>query len=113
MMPFYSAFPPPAAAMKMIYGNFGAAALRIRTKPDFESFGVGTKKIGFGKASVLKKAVSVGAKSAKMRSVAPRVPEACRESRPPPMQFTPEISAAPAVRRDEKAPYIGITILSQ
>ena len=45
-MPFYSAFPPPAAAMKMIYGNFGAAALRLRVKS------------GFGQSRILKASAS-------------------------------------------------------
>lgn len=83
MMPFYSAFPPPAAAMKMIYGNFGAAALRFRSR------------VGFGQSRILKasaseqkdrlwesfgfeKAVPVGAKSAKFRSDAPCRPRAPR-----------------------------------
>lgn len=45
-MPFYSAFPPPAAAMKMIYGNFGAAALRFRSR------------VGFGQSRILKASAS-------------------------------------------------------
>lgn len=108
MMPFYSAFPPPAAAMKMIYGNFGAAALRFRSR------------VGFGQSRILKasaseqkdrlwesfgfeKAVPVGAKRQKCDLSRRAVPES-------PMRCTPGISD---VRRDEKAPYIGITILSQ
>lgn len=102
MMPFYSAFPPPAAAMKMIYGNFGAAALRFRSR------------VGFGQSRILKasaseqkdrlwesfgfeKAVPVGAKSAKFRSDAP-----CRPRAPPDAMHAGKIRRAPPKKQKEK-----------
>ena len=70
--------------MKMIYGS-----LSVR------------RRFGFGE--ILEKPVPVGAKRQKCGLSRRAIPES-------PMRCTPGISD---VRRDEKAPYIGITILSQ